>query len=257
MKKLGIAAMDVRCDLGSGQLTVNGEAMRPGIRKLGDLEDVLLDGSALDAAGKETPAYYMYRDVRNVRDAGLFERSSLRFDMTVIPPRVIGKEYVKTAGHYHPTAEDDLSFPEVYQVLNGSANFLLQKMEKGIVTKVLLVQAGGGEWVVIPPNYGHETINRSRATLVLANLVSSLFDSLYEPMRAAHGAAYYMLVGGKFVRNPAYTAPPPMRIVRSNRCALGTEKTDIYSAFLGEPDLFRFLNHPREAPAKPFAEAIG
>jgi glucose-6-phosphate isomerase len=257
LKKLGIAAMDVRCDLVSGRLTVDGKTLRPGIRKLGDLEDVLCDGSVLGAVGRDTPAYYMYRDVKNARDKDLFERSSLRFDMTVIPPRIIGTEYVKTAGHYHPTAEDDLSFPEVYQVLNGSANFLLQKMEKGIVTDVVLVRAGSGEWVVIPPNYGHVTINRSGKTLVLADLVSSLFDSLYEPMRATHGAAYYMLVGGEIVRNPAYTASPPLRIVRSNWRALETEKTDIYFAFLAEPDRFRFLNHPREAPAEPFAGATG
>jgi glucose-6-phosphate isomerase len=253
--KLGIAAMDARCDLVSGRLTVDGKTLKPGIRKLGDLEDVLRDGFVLDAVGRDTPAYYMYRDIKNARDKNLFERSSLRFDMTVIPPRVIGTEYVKTAGHYHPIAEDDLSFPEVYQVLNGSANFLLQKMEKGIVTDVVLVRAGNGEWVIIPPNYGHVTINKSGETLVLANLVSSLFDSLYEPMRATHGAAYYMLVGGKFVRNPAYTAAPPLRTVRSNRRALETPKADIYSAFLAEQDLFLFLNHPHEAPAEPFVEA--
>ncbi|HVP22574.1 MAG TPA: glucose-6-phosphate isomerase family protein [Conexivisphaerales archaeon] len=253
MKKLGIAAMDVRCDLESGLLTVDGEAIRPGIRKLGDLKDVLFDRTALDSIGRETPVYYMYRDIRRARDQRLFDRHSLRFDMTVIPPRVIGKEYVKTAGHYHPLAEDSLSFPEVYQVLNGSANFLLQKMEEGTITDVVLVRAGSGEAVVIPPNYGHVTINRSRETLVLANLVSSRFESLYEPMRTTHGAAYYMLVGGRFVRNPAYVAPPPLRTARANRHALKTRK-DIYSAFLERPNLFLFLNHPSEAPTEPFTE---
>jgi glucose-6-phosphate isomerase len=256
LKKLSIAAMDVRCDLSSGRLRVDGESLKPGIRKLGDLKDVLRDPSAVNAAENETPVYFMYRDVRRGRDASMFKKNSLRYDMTVIPPRILGTEYVKTAGHYHPIAEGGLSFPEVYQVLNGSASFLLQKREDGVVSEVILVQAERGEWVIIPPNYGHVTVNRSKATLVLANLVSSLFESLYEPMRASHGGAYYMLVGGKIAKNPAYRNPPRMQSVYPNQRAMGAQEGDIYSAFLVEPTLFRFLNHPRDAPAEPFRNTI-
>ena len=43
---------------------------------------------------------------------------------------MLGSEYVKTVGHYHPPVPGtDVSYPEIYQVLDGSATYLLQKVE--------------------------------------------------------------------------------------------------------------------------------
>lgn len=94
----------------------------------------------------------------------------LRYDITVIPPAKFGKEYVKTAGHYHPKApKSDVSYTEIYQVLEGSATYLLQKAgRKGRVLDVAVVEAEKGDIVFIPPDYGHITINRSDKVLKMA-----------------------------------------------------------------------------------------
>ena len=43
---------------------------------------------------------------------------------------MLGLEYTKTVGHYHPQIPGtDISYPEIYQVLEGSATYLLQKVE--------------------------------------------------------------------------------------------------------------------------------
>lgn len=52
----------------------------------------------------------------------------LRYDITVIQPVKLGKEYVKTAGRYQPKApKTDVTYTEIYQVLEESAIYLLQK----------------------------------------------------------------------------------------------------------------------------------
>jgi glucose-6-phosphate isomerase len=51
-----------------------------------------------------------------------------------------GKEYVKTAGYYHPKApKADVSYTEIYKVLEESAIYLLQKAgSKGRVLDIVL-----------------------------------------------------------------------------------------------------------------------
>ena len=66
--------------------------------------------------------------------------------------------------------------------------------------------------VIIPPGYGHITINPSPGTtLVLANLVSTAFESEYGEDEALHGAAYYVMSDGRIAGNRHYPDMPPVR----------------------------------------------
>jgi glucose-6-phosphate isomerase len=76
-----------------------------------------------------------------------------------------------------------------------------------------LVEADAGTIVLIPPGYGHVTINPGQEELVMANLVSRSFASDYLPYEERRGAAYYELADRGFVPNPAYPAVPPLRRV--------------------------------------------
>src|SRR5690554_537228 len=99
------------------------EDVTPAVRKLTDMKDVLLDADA-DAPEE---LYYMYRDVCRTRDRELIAKHGLRYDVTVIRPGQIGRELIKTAGHYHPLKpQTDVTYPEVYEVLAGKAHYLLQ-----------------------------------------------------------------------------------------------------------------------------------
>jgi glucose-6-phosphate isomerase len=152
----------------------------------------------------------------------------------------IGREWNKTLGHYHPIAENNLSYPELYQVLYGKATFLLQKKVNDEIIDFVIAEVKEGEAFLIPPNYGHVTINSGNKILVMANLVSSNFQSLYEEYIRHKGAAYYLLVDGSLIPNPNYK-----KIVRprfSNK-RFPISK-DIYSDFLSCPSCFNFLNKP-------------
>ena len=150
----------------------------------------------------------MYRDLARLEaDRRWLTDHRLRYDITVIPPRDLCGEHVKTKGHYHPDNAAGTGYPELYEVLDGTAQFLLQSRP---LDDVILVHADTGARVIIPPGYGHITINPSPGvTLVLANLVSTAFESDYGEYESRHGAAYYVMRDGRISQKPALSGHAP------------------------------------------------
>ena len=140
-------------------------------RRLLGMKHVLLD----ETVDQPDETYYMYRDVCLEADKDLFRGKGFRYDLTVVPGLMLGREFNKTYGHFHPLASAKCSYPEVYEVLNGQAHYLLQDRDHALV-----VEAVAGDKVLIPPNYGHVTINPGKETLVMSNLVERTFASEYE-----------------------------------------------------------------------------
>jgi len=138
-----------------------------------------------------------------------------------IPPNKLGLEIVKTKGHDHPFLPGSkMTDPELYEVLEGEAHYLLQRREqeqgRGTerITDVVVVKAKKGDKVIIPPNYGHVMINPSEATLKTANWVADAFSSIYEPIKIKGGAAYFELTNGEFVKNAKYGELPGIRFLK-------------------------------------------
>jgi glucose-6-phosphate isomerase len=217
----------------------------PDVRRLADATPVLFE--TVDGPG-EKPLYYMYRGVYFTADQSLFQKHQIRYDITVLLPGKMNREYIKTVGHVHPArATKAGSFPEYYEVLSGEAIYLLQReLTEGI--EVLAIQAHTGDKVYIPPDFGHVTINPGREPLVMANLIEGNFSSLYGPLREKHGAPFYYvdLNGqGYFVKNPYYREPVTLKEL--NAAALPHPVTAVdaakplYEAMLTSPDSFDFL----------------
>lgn len=178
-------------------------------RKVRDMTDVLMDKTWISYPDKIL--YDMYREVHlSSEELEKMKAAQLRYDITVIPPAMLGPEYVKTAGHYHPCPNhcgtEMLSYPEVYQVIRGTATYLLQKTD---LSDFVIVEALEGDIVLIPPNYGHVTVNADSTELVMANWVSDAFDSDYEPVRCKAGLAYYITEDG-IAQNGNYESMPPL-----------------------------------------------
>jgi glucose-6-phosphate isomerase len=227
-------------------LTYGGRRYEPNIRMLSDIADVLIDADILEVGDREL--YYMYRDLALSRsDRETILEHELRYDITVIPPAMIGREYVKTMGHYHPPAiGTDHSYPEVYEVLSGECHYLLQKQEGGAIVDVVIIRASAGDKVIIPPDYGHVTINACNKELKMANWISRDFTSVYEPYVELHGAAYYFTEDGLLV-NPNYRDVPEVRVVEPrsfNEVGLVRGK-EMYGLVrdIGKLD---FLNRPQD-----------
>lgn len=240
-----------------GRLVFGGdlEPVQPDVRTLEQARGVLWN---MTAAGPGE-LYYMYRGVSRQADRAMFERQRVRYDITVILPGTISGEYVKTVGHYHPSAGDDgVQYPEVYEVISGKAHYLLQKpgAEPLTISDVVIVEALPGDKVLIPPGYGHVTVNPGDEPLVMANLIEREFKSVYEPFSVAHGAAYYEIFEEDipvFVENEHYKEVAEPRLVEPrDHQEFGLVKgTPLYVAFVRRPELFDYLVKPHL-----FAEAL-
>ncbi len=169
------------------------------IRKIKEMEEVLYDKEWLDQV-EDFPAYYMQR--------GIKEENNLRYDITIIPFRMFGKEYPKTKGHYHPKG-----YGEVYVVLEGMAFYLLQKKD---LSDIVVVKAEKGERVNIPPEYGHVTINPGEKELKMANWVSPDFESEYSEIENKGGAAYFYTTQG-WIKNNNYGEVPAIRFEKGGK----------------------------------------
>ncbi|MCK9578461.1 cupin domain-containing protein [bacterium] len=167
--------------------------LTPDTRKLDDMRNVLADREWANTAENQD-LYYMYR--------GVEENGDLRYDITVIPPLMIGEEYVKTKGHYHASKHS-----EFYIVLEGEAIYLMQKYDG---SDCYFVKAKTGEAVIIPGEYGHITINATDKELKMANWISKNCISEYESIAEKKGACWFYTKSG-WIKNNNYENVPPLR----------------------------------------------
>ncbi|MCK5107393.1 MAG: glucose-6-phosphate isomerase [Nanoarchaeota archaeon] len=214
---------------------------KPGIRKLKDESKVLIS-----KVKKNIPIYYMYRDVHLKEDEVKFRKNKVRYDITVIPPHKFGKEEVKTLGHYHPHLKGKrISYPEIYEVLHGEGIFLIQNKKGSKIVDAIAIKGKKGDIIIVPPNYGHITINPSKKVLIMCNLVSNSFSSIYKDIIKKHGAGYYYIIEGgkgKFIKNPSYKNLPYLRL-KKNKKEFGLCK-NIYEDFVKKPEKYDMLNNP-------------
>ena len=216
----------------------------PDLRTGADMQSVMHNqkNCTLDS---EFVCYEMYRD-RYVteQDHTWFKEHALRYDVTVIFAHILCGEYNKTKGHYHPICSNGMTYPELYEVISGKAIYLLQKTD---LSDIIAVYAEAGEAVLIPPDYGHVTINPSASEpLVMVNVVSSRFASIYGDYEERIGAAYYYLSDKTFIQNNAYPVSiPALRIIHAHNMNMPKEfpKRSIYS-IIGNDKVAAFFNDP-------------
>ena len=221
--------------------TWDGPLPEPQVRLAEDLKQVLAERSCIITG----PVYFMYRDLaRSNVDREWLRDQNLRYDVTVIPPSVLCGEYVKTKGHYHPDNPQGVGYPEIYEIIEGSAEYLLQ--DKAL-SDAVVVTAGKGDIVLIPPGYGHVTINPGNTTLVMANIVSTAFESIYADYEDLRGAVYYRMERQGHVKNPEYPKHPRLRhIKKCNAAGFPTIHNRSLYGIIGEKNALRFLNYPEQ-----------
>lgn len=169
---------------------------KPKIRFLNDMKTVIYDQKWLKTAGN-FPVYYMYRRIK--------EWGELRYDVTRIKAKILGREFPKTKGHEHFE-----NFQEVYKVLIGKAIFLFQKYKNKKIEDVYAIRAKAGNVVVVPSYYGHVTINPSKTDLKMANWVSKKCKNSYALFEKLGGACYFYTQKG-WIKNKNYKKIPKIR----------------------------------------------
>lgn len=179
----------------------------------------------------EEDLYFMYRDVYfSEEDREKFRANNLRYDITVISPLNINWECNKTFGHYHPLNKDSRYYQEIYEVLYWSVIYLQQNDEKVFYTK-----AKKWEQVIMQESFWHISINPSEDFIIMANIVSSSFQSIYSEIEKKHGWAY-KYIDKKRKHNNNY---PKIEIFESFKKEW---YNNIYDDFLQDPSKFNYLH---------------
>ncbi|MDO8676757.1 MAG: glucose-6-phosphate isomerase family protein [Candidatus Azambacteria bacterium] len=185
------------------------------------------------------PVYYVWRYAHLKKDSEKIKEANLRYDLTLIPPGKIDSEFAKTAGHYHK------KYPEIYEVLIGRAYFLIQSE-----SAVYLAEVGPGEKFLVPPSFGHNTINVFNKPLLLANWISEKAIYDYKPYEENRGAMYYFIADGKMVdiiKNSNYGFTPEIKkILPKEYPEFGIFKNQPLYSLVDNLEKLKFLNYPEK-----------
>jgi glucose-6-phosphate isomerase len=234
---------------------VDGPALRFGRipRRLGDLKPVLFDA---DGSDPNTEVYWTFPLLVGGQAAAALEVRGLTFSCVVLPPLTIGREFVKTQGHYHPPMPgSDIPYPEVYTLLWGEPSLLLQRRlenQSDRIDDCALLALRDGDTVTIPPGYAHILINQSRQPAMIAGLYSRAFAPKYDPITRMAGAAYYVIddAATPVIPNARYAARPPLKQMNG---PVGTPFAPpdpgqpLWTSFLADPAKYAFLTDPQVA----------
>jgi glucose-6-phosphate isomerase len=198
--------------------------------------------------------YLVYRGISKRSDAERIIQSSLRYNLIVIPPGTIDGEFLKTLGHFHSKKPStNVSYSEIYEILYGEAIFIIQKMDDGYqeVTENYIIPAKVGDKVIIPPDFGHMTINpMPNETLVMSNLMTTQNNPNYEPYRNFCGASHKLVSIGdgkvQIIKNQNYVKVPDIVKLKPKEIpgfSVSFAKP-LYQSFIDNPNAFAFLGSP-------------
>ncbi len=182
-------------------------------RTLDKMKDVLMEPAA-------TGAEIQYHMVRGGND---------QRNITIWEPGLVGKEYVKTYGHYHVGKLD-----ETYWTIFGEGIALLQKRTldsngnpiNNIIEAAYAVHLKPGDAIYIPSEWGHLVANISNTYFVTADDSPVNFDEVnpvsmpghadYESVKEMQGFCYYIVEENglpMLVKNPKYKKVPDINII--------------------------------------------
>lgn len=223
-------------------------------RMLPELSAVLFEKAATGPA----TLYTLYNDMGDPDTRARLAAHGIRYDIGVLPPLKVGREYIKTTGHYHGSTGAQTPAAEAYEIVHGHAHFILQKQgpdDDRVVEDVAWIEATAGDRMIVPPDYAHVTINPGPDTLVMANVAATACELRFDRIVRMGGMSFFNIdEGGEsvFVANSNYEEVPPLREARLRDLGdAGIESSQpLYEAVADDPAGFAFITTPE--PCSPF-----
>ena len=188
-------------------------AERYGSRLNEMMKDVLMESNAQAPEAH----YHMVRGGKDLRNITIWE------------PGKVGREYIKTYGHYHV---GDIS--ETYWIVYGEGITIAQKRVIGPdgepiddeIEAIRIVRVRAGEAVYMPRSWAHAAVNTGKTFFATADDSPVNFEDVdpsslpghadYEPIKRMRGMAYYIVEENgqpALVKNPSYKKVPEAQIV--------------------------------------------
>lgn len=225
-----------------------------GTKKLSQMDGLFEKDAEND---KNEIIYDVYRGIQFPQDEEQLKKDHFQYDITIIKSGTVGKERKKTSGHYHSWNEMRTStYPEVYEVISGTAIYILQKADNFEdknydnldVEDIIVARVHAGQAIIIPPNYGHCSINGGNGDLVFSNLAITLCKVDYDPVKYYHGLGVYVEeINGdlSFKKNGSYKKLPEIKYaeVKENADLGIVFHKPVYQSYIENPNAFDFLKN--------------
>jgi glucose-6-phosphate isomerase len=171
------------------------------VRRLDEVREVLEDP---EATGPDH-LYTIYMDVRAPGVTDPLVGRGLGYGAVVHNHGTLGRELLRSQGHVHSTSpETGLAYSELYEFWRGRGLVYMQSSVEDEVDDVIVIEAGPGDKVAIPPGWAHATVNVSDGPMVFGAVYAPAAELLYEPLRRRRGTAHYVLADGTLEPNPSY-----------------------------------------------------
>jgi glucose-6-phosphate isomerase len=234
--------------------TDDGLRLESQARRISQMESVLLEPHALPPVDE---VYWICRLYDHDYAQAVLDKAHLAFACVLVPPLQIGREYVKTQGHYHPAMPGShMAYPEVYTHFYGRLYLLMQRRVAGraaYLDDCVLIDMQPGQSVMVPPGYAHILINPSGGPALMAGLYCPDFITDYEPIRSLAGAAYYLVNDGgreRSITNERYAEFPALQRLTDlagTRFAAPDNGRPLWASLLHDPERYHMLTDATEA----------
>jgi glucose-6-phosphate isomerase, archaeal len=216
-------------------------------RPRGRLRPVALEPDTCEPA--DQTQYWMYNGIARIQERERLLATGMRYELTLMFPHALGRERAKTLGHLHSFPPNSaINYPEVCEVLHGSAYFVFQAMDTRTkdASFCAVLEAHPGDKVIIPPNLHHLTINAGDEPLLFSDVIPLDVKGIYQPLMDMHGAAYLYTFHDGWIRNPAYRTVPTLEHWEIRRYPELSPIPDapLYQVFAETPDLLAWMLTP-------------
>jgi glucose-6-phosphate isomerase len=193
--------------------------------------------------------YTIYMDIRVPGIAETLRAHGLGYGAVVYNHGALGREALRSQGHVHSApAATGVAYSEVYEFWHGRGLVYMQDRASADVTDVIVIEAGPGDKVAIPPGWAHATVNAGDGAMAFGAVYALDARLLYEPLRALQGTAHYVLADGTLEANPRYPRVPEARRTAPHRIPEQGMKTG-RPALAGDLARLDFVSRPERYPA--------
>ena len=193
----------------------------------------------------EREVFRVYEEVKRTEDKEFWE--DIRFDLVVIQPGNLGEEFFKTLGYYKSFADNEYRYPEIYQLAEGYAEFVLQQQgeyhEK--IKDIVVIRVQKQDLLAIPPSYGVTIINPSQKKTIMARIRATDAEEIYNDYKRTKGECYYRIKDGRWEYNNNYEEIPALRLGEpQNKWKSMKKGIPIYSSYIYNPKHYNSLVEP-------------
>ncbi len=198
-----------------------------------------------DENGTDLEVYRTYEGIRKIQDKELW--NDITYSIVILQSGQLNGRYFNTLGYYRSLAENGYCYPEIFQLAQGYAEFLLQQSRENHeqVKDAIIIRMQKHDILVVPPSYGVTIINPSDKIAIISRIRASDAEEIKEPFHNTKGGCYYRLAEGKWDYNPDYEEIPILRLGEpQNKWKSLKRGIPIYNSYTYNPHHFKSLIKP-------------